>query len=58
MLASGTSSLFVDADLMTGLDRVTGNSGGTVQFQTADNWVIAGSVGTYTLYEAGNGQQR
>ena len=49
VFSSGSSSLFVEADLLGDLERVTANSGGTVQLESADSWTSGTSVGGYTL---------
>ena len=58
VFSGGSSSLFVDATLMGDLERVTANSGGTVQLLTLDSWSAGTSIGGYTLWTAGfNGEQ-
>ena len=57
VFSSGSSSLFVEADLLGDLERVTANSGGTVQLESADSWTSGTSVGGYTLYTAMAGAQ-
>jgi Ca2+-binding RTX toxin-like protein len=58
VFSSGSSSLFVDATIMDDLERITANSGGTVQLLNIDFWTSGASTGGYTLWTSGfNGEQ-